>query len=148
MVWSVGFVLLLFGWIMLNMSDQRTVADNCKVALDALTTCQQADTGSCPDDCTGTNGSSGTHYSGNPVYTTTTGHSKSTGTTNVDCSQAKTCTQTHKDGQWCDPDAPFFPACDDCSDTQIFNDDCPGCTTYTSSTGAWVPAPSATITGC
>lgn len=113
--------------------------DGCDFALNALASCQQADTGQCVGggQCR-TAGTSGTIYSQNLVYTTTSGGSLSDGTANVDCSKPRTCTTNPHPGKRCDP----------WGASSCINDDSNICHTYTETIGNYVPVPSAKIKAC
>jgi hypothetical protein len=137
---NAGLVILLSGWIFVNLSDQQTVADDCDTALDALATCQQTSIPSnCPADCQGGNQNNGVEYSGSTVYTTTEGSSVADGTEQVNCSRPLTCTATpHEDEDCFEGDPSWY--CDE----WLLED----CTTYQSSEGNWVKSPSAKIKAC
>jgi hypothetical protein len=143
---AAGLCLFFFGWILLNLSQNRTEADTCNIALDVLATCQQQNIAvQCPIDCTGGNQANGVNYSGNGVHTTTAGHSQADGTGQVDCSQSVTCTKTNHPDQKCVPTLPPLLPGFYC-DTWIGNPG--GCDTYSVTTGNWVPSPDAKAKAC
>lgn len=136
-VFSFGALLASFSVLSATVYLSKTaIAGDCTFALDALATCQQADTGNCSQSCANSNtGVNGTVYSQNTVYTTTTGNSASNGTENIDCSRPMTCTATPQSQKAC-----IFSACG-ASDGYV-------CYTFTKTLGNWVPSPSAKIKAC
>lgn len=114
---------------------------HCTVGLDALATCQQDSTGSCPTANCNATGSDGTEFSGNVVHTTNnTGNSLSDGTEEIQCSRPANCDDALHPDKECK--TIIWPSAF-CRD-QVGEE----CTDWTQTFGSWVNSPSAKIKAC
>jgi hypothetical protein len=148
---SFTLVVLLCAWILLNGSNLETSADNCTVATFPTSGCQGDDTGKCPLDCKGEGGSAnGVLYSDAEPQTTKTVEDggEFDKTCNVDCHKTVTCTSSENGDQNCVEGIFDGHECEDCTDDEIFNDECDGCMTYEDTGGNWQQVPSVKLKAC
>ena len=135
-----GLAFCFAGGLML-ISAKSVVAEyaDCKVGLDALSTCVNVNTGNCPSSCKSTNtATNGQEWSNATVYTHISGSSAADSSVNVDCWRNVTCSSSYDGLKVCDP---FSGKCLNGSNGY-------GCWTFSKSFGNWVPASSSRIKPC